>query len=90
MEKLSWHCCPHFKNGCKDVFDKKKGLKITKSAVYVYREIYCVFHDYKIQVLFKDFFDHVETCHQDRDLMMQQKLTKKHCMHQKWMEKHLL
>ena len=38
MEKLSWHCCPHLKNGCQ-IFLIKKGLKITKSAVYTEKSI---------------------------------------------------
>ena len=38
-----------------------EGLKITKSAVYTEKSIVL----FKI-VRFKDFFDHVETCHQDR------------------------
>ena len=75
MEKLSWHCCPHFKNGCHDVFDKKALENHQKCCIY--REINCVFHDCKIQVLFKDFFDHVETCHQDRDLNNATKIDEK-------------
>ena len=75
MEKLSWHCCPHFKNGCHDVFDKK-GLENHQKCC-IYREIHCVFHDCKIQVSFKDFFEHVETCHQDRDLNNATKIDEK-------------
>ena len=54
----------------------KKGLKITKSAVYTEKSI-VFFQDCKIQVLFKDFFDHVETCHQDRDLNNATKIDEK-------------
>ena len=75
MEKLSWHCCLHFKHGCQDVFDKKE-LEIHQLCC-VYREINCVFNDCKIQVLFKDLFDHVETCHQDRDLNNATKIDEK-------------
>lgn len=66
MEKLSWQCCPYLKNGCQDVFDEK-GLENHQNCC-IYREIHCVFKDCELQVLFKDLFDHVETCHQDRDL----------------------
>ena len=63
MEKLSWHCCCHFKQGCQDVFDAKS-LE-DHQICCIYRKINCVFDNCKEQVLFKDFFDHLETCHQD-------------------------
>ena len=63
MDKLSWHCCCHFKLGCQDVFDAK-GLE-DHQICCIYREIICVFDHCKKIVVFKDFFDHVETCHQD-------------------------
>ena len=63
LEKLPWHCCCHFKKGCQDVFDAN-GLEDHQKCC-IYREIICVFDHCKKMVLFKDFFDHVETCHQD-------------------------
>ena len=63
MENLSWHCCCHFKHGCQDIFETQSLEDHQKCCIY--REINCVFDYCKKQVLFKDFFDHVETCHQD-------------------------
>ena len=63
MEKLTWHCCCHFKHGCQDIFDAK-GLDYHQKSC-IYREINCISEDCKKKVLFKDFFDHVEACHQD-------------------------
>ena len=63
MEKLPWHCCCHFKHGCQDVFDTK-GLEDHQKCC-IYREIICFFDHCKKIVLFKDFFDHFETCHKD-------------------------
>ena len=63
MEKLSWHCCWHFKNGCEDIFEAKDVEDHQKCCIY--RKINCIFEDCKEQVLFKDFFDHVETFHKD-------------------------
>ena len=63
MEQLPWHCCHYFKNGCQDVIDSKSLEDHQKCCIY--REINCVFDNCKKQVLFKDFFDHAEACHQD-------------------------
>ena len=63
FEKLPWHFCCHFKFGCQDVFEAN-GLEDHQKCC-IYREINCVFDDCKKQVLFKDFFDHFETCHHD-------------------------
>ena len=62
MENLSWHCCCHFKHGCQDIFETKCLEDHQKCCIY--REINCVFDNCKEHVLFKDFFDHVEICHQ--------------------------
>ena len=62
MDKLFWHCCCHFKHGCQDVFDAK-GLEYHQKCC-IYREINCVFDNCEKQILFKDFFDHIEICHQ--------------------------
>ena len=63
LERIPWHCCRHFKFGCQDVFDAN-GLEDHQKCC-IYREIICVFDHCKKMVVFKDFFDHVETCHQD-------------------------
>ena len=66
LEKLSFHCCCHFKQGCQDVFETQCLEDHQKCCIY--REINCIFDTCKKELVFKDVFDHFEACHQDEIL----------------------